>query len=323
MHFCQKCLQKWIIKQNSCPNCRGKVTLNEKPEKTLIEDLDDVKIKCKYETCKEIVLYSSLEKHEAYCNMSPCLCKYCGFKGIKSEVDKHLVECTERAFKCNSCGLLMLAKDEKSHDMIKCLTSQLDIAKAYIKELEEKLKIEQSIPYYIPPIVELKFTKLRSKSVIISDGKLVATQTRDVVANSGVAILKPKLSKYTHITFTIKIINLTEWIGIGVGNADSMLEWKYALSDKQLEGGTHNCSLVSANGIRWSMVKEQQGKKGMIFGTGDEVNVKIDVSQDTIEFSANNQKVKMTLGGVGMKLNPIVVLGTKGDSVRVVKSSFK
>jgi len=277
VHFCSTCIKRWIQKTNTCPNCRNKIENLEKAERHLIDDLEDVKIHCilKEKGCEAQLSLKHLEKHEKeLCDYLDSKCKFCDFKGITKDVNQHLSNCDLRIDICQNCLFEMNQKQKVAHDPLTCMTNKAKYyEERYLKLMEERNNSR---------IVRFS-KKVKHNNILIDDSRKIARQFKEIKL-ACVSVLKPKLKGLKQAMLQIKITNLQEWIGLGIGMANELSNIGFSLTDRQIELGDHFGYFISSNAVTWSLNKKDQFTRGIEFETND-------IIQINIEFETKKNKI--------------------------------
>ena len=242
LHFCQLCIDSWRKKSNTCPNCRAQFKI-EKCERTLKEDLEDTIISCFFKTsgCSENIKYENLFHHQKKCPLRPSECPWCKTKGKLQEIIEHEKICEAREEQCEGCLKTIPYKEFANHEG-QCIKKELAIL---------RMKLKNSEP--IKKGKKLKFSKnelYRHEGIQIINNRIAKMKIDEFQSNS-VCLMKPKL-KNRLVTWKIKILRLTCWIGLGVGNSKVLATSNFRLSDGQIENMRHASFFISSNGIAWS-----------------------------------------------------------------------
>lgn len=100
--FCRICINRWIAAQQSgltCPDCRTAfVPMDDiKPPCRVVRNLiTEIKLKCPFRPCKEVVRYADLDAHKLDCAHNPdglIPCTFCNAMIKRGEVDSHVKCC--------------------------------------------------------------------------------------------------------------------------------------------------------------------------------------------------------------------------------------
>lgn len=93
-HYCRFCIVFSLLKNKKCPTC-SEVYAPKSPDTFLIEDLQDLSVKCYYTTngCNKILNYSAITKHESECIYREQNCEECNKKILKKNYHTHIVLC--------------------------------------------------------------------------------------------------------------------------------------------------------------------------------------------------------------------------------------
>lgn len=113
--FCEVCIENWLKKSNSCPNCRNNSF--DKPPIILMNFLSKIRLKCQYSQCSKLLLYNEFNTHIITCEygLFQCYADNCSFLGNKYEVYGHISICQNMEQECSDCGTKILKKLLNSH----------------------------------------------------------------------------------------------------------------------------------------------------------------------------------------------------------------
>jgi hypothetical protein len=334
-HFCNQCISSWLDKNKTCPNCRAETSIRslEKCERTLREDLEDLKFKCiNHERgCEETnIKYDFFLKH-CYqdCSLSIVICEFCNKEMIRKEYSEHLKSCELRRLLCAGCDKLFKVDDHEQHEQ-DCMKKMIKFLKTEMMELE-KLRVAKKSLYFSRNILFtnhlIQVSQDKSK---ISIPKKVPTQVTPV------ALLKPRLGlKFTESRFRIKIVSLGCWIGLGIGDPLILAQEHLTLSDFQIENMQHGCYMISNNGIKWSChIVSENYKKGIHFSQNDIIQITYYRTDNLqrVHFINENSKEETSLNvqaaqsiekGYFDRLRAVILIGDNSDCVEILSSSFK
>src|SRR5437870_1594728 len=95
--FCRECIESWLEKQNTCPQCRKPLNKDDLKDAPLLVRtlLGDLELCCDFEShgCEEIVKLDHLKDHVKGCPFNPdgsVVCaKGCGSLLKRKEVESH------------------------------------------------------------------------------------------------------------------------------------------------------------------------------------------------------------------------------------------
>jgi hypothetical protein len=310
-HFCKSCIELWINNKNTCPNCRRSIKL-EKAEKTLIEDLHDLEIYCKNSEkgCEIKINYQNLLKHEnELCEYRLTKCEWCDFHSLSKDIIDHDQICTLKKIFCRGCEKNIQYLEFTNH-YIPCIEKTIDLLRKAQLEVKKRKKIRFSNNPY-----------LRHHS-IVTQGNNVAIMTNTKPNLSGTILMKPRLKEKQIYEWSIKIINLTEWIGIGISNFGILASKGFKLSDAEIENRDNGCIMISNNCIKWShFFADENYKKGFEFYKNDVIDVKYNSINFQLTFTLKNNNIIMKLPPLTTSYYPVVILGSSNDSVEIINSN--
>ncbi|CAF3463449.1 unnamed protein product [Rotaria sp. Silwood1] len=97
--FCQICINPWIVRQSTCPTCRTQTSMEEfRPISTriVLNQLERLCVRCK--RCNEAnIQRANIQDHDKRCPNQTVSCPAfdikCAWKGTRSELTKHTLEC--------------------------------------------------------------------------------------------------------------------------------------------------------------------------------------------------------------------------------------
>lgn len=318
VHFCQICIENWVKKSNTCPNCRSKFE-KDKLERTLKEDLEDTRIYCCFKPngCNEISPYEKLFTHQNQCGMKPSQCRWCQCKNWRKDIIPHEITCENRCFECLGCLTFIPYLQFPIHET-QCLKNELKILREKIADIkpqkkDKKMKFSQNSIY-------------RHEGITVVNQKLSKMKIDEFQKNS-VILLKPKL-KNKLVSWIIKINKLTCWIALGIGNGALLSSEKFCLSDAQVENMRHGSYFFSSNGLAWSSdIKQENYKPSFKFESGDIIIIEYDPVDKILRFAKNQQKKTLQLSnnflsGISGNIYAIAILGGVDDSVEIIESKF-
>lgn len=317
-HFCQKCLDSWTQKSNTCPNCRAKFK-RDKCERTLKEDLEDTLISCFFKSfgCHDSLKYENVFSHQKICPLRPTECQWCKIKGKLKDIENHETQCEGRRVLCEGCLEKIPYKEMPDHEL-PCLKKEVAIARLALtqaapKKKEKKLKFSQNQLF-------------KHEGIRIINKKIAQMKIDEYQMNS-VCLMKPKL-KNRLVTWKIKIVRLTCWIGLGVGNSVVLQATNFRLTDAQIENMRHGSFFISSNGISWSSeVKNENFIQNYTFKNDDIITIEFDPDNKVVKFDKNlmmrTQKLSSNfLSGVSGDIYAMIILGGVDDSVEIIDSQF-
>ena len=318
-HFCQKCLNSWTQKSNTCPNCRANFK-REKCERTLKEDLEDTLISCFFKPvgCLDSLKYENVFSHQKNCPLRPTECQWCKLKGKLKEIEEHEQNCEGRKVLCEGCLEKIPYKEISNHEL-PCLKKEIAIARLALKQAAIPKKKEK----------KLKFSQnqlFKHEGIRIINKKIAQMKIDEYQMNS-VCLMKPKL-KNRLVTFKIKIVRLTCWIGLGVGNSVVLQSSNFRLTDSQIENMKHGSFFISSNGIAWSSeVKNENYIQNYTLKNDDIISIEFDPDNKVVKFEKNlmvkTQKMSSNfLSGVSGDIYAMIILGGVDDSVEIIDSKF-
>ena len=90
--FCQTCAARGLLRINMCPRCLKPGPDLTKVHRNVAKLLQQVQVKCRYESCQQIVPYDELQMHELSCSeCDQCLrnCGKCGVMVPKAALQNH------------------------------------------------------------------------------------------------------------------------------------------------------------------------------------------------------------------------------------------
>lgn len=319
-HYCQNCIESWLKKSSSCPNCRCAIKL-EKIEKTMKEDLEDCLLKCCFEGCSQVVKYEILQKHEIECDFHPISCHWCNFTNLQKDVRIHQKVCENRQEICEICN--------SSVHYAQIIEHRLNCYKNKLSQLQaENMKLLKN-SHELIKAKKLKFSNnlLYKHEDIQVLSPTICSMKSDIPRISGTILMKPKL-KPRLCKASIRILSIGCWIALGVGNGTVLARNKYVLNDYQVENMQHGSYLVSNNGLRWSCDNGFENNKGNNgFLVGDIINICFDREKMTVNFSVEN---KGYLDSLTIKKNFlensnyfVAVLGGIKDMIEIVGYKFE
>ena len=310
-HFCRDCITKWVFQDRKCPHCRKEFT-EESADNAILSNLEKIRIRCLFQEngCKEETNYELLLAHLEFCGFRKKECIWCKKEGIKKEIDVHLSFCDLRLTTCQGCKKIFNVMQLESHDIIRCLNSKIEF-------LEKILIFKERLRFS---------TKMKNNSISLNLEKNHANQLTDLYRLSGVCILKPKLKKLK--SWKIKVLSLTNWIGIGISTFHDIYSQNYTLSDYSIENMKHGGYMISSNGIKWSSTVKNQNFQGSFnFGQDDTIEIIYNPLENKIHFNKSNSYSE-SASSVWLTSHiteisnfyPIVVLGGVDDRVMIVSS---
>ncbi|EGR30403.1 hypothetical protein IMG5_133020 [Ichthyophthirius multifiliis] len=137
--------------------------------------------------------------------------------------------------------------------------------------------------------------QLKTKSIILSDNKLIATQSINQDNDCRFALLEPKLSlnQQTKFAFTFKSLNA--WIGIGICLRNILQKNNFKFDNINLGNG---CYMISSNGQCWSHSSKEDNKifKSFVFKQDDVVLGIYDPVNKQIRFKKNIENQIVSIG---------------------------
>jgi hypothetical protein len=310
LHFCKRCIEKWHKSTPSCPNCRN-VFVGSKAEKSLLEDLSDIIIKCLYMVngCAQELGYNEIVPHEEVCEYMPFSCKWnCNAKLLKRNIEEHYLICEMRLEKCLNCEKEVYEKELVMHKPIECLQDKLAGLNSTIKQLNKAYEIKRHIHFS-------KYLKARNVG-FIEDASIMLSA--GIPNSKSVAVLKPGL-RINMWKWIIKIDNINDYIGIGVGSLDILYSMNYTLFNEQIDNNTHGCSFLTNKGKLYNGQVIIQTNAN--FSKGDIVEVYYNC--DSLVFNANGYEVSLPLPESEITdYHGIILLGNKMDSVTILESKL-
>lgn len=160
----------------------------------------------------------------------------------------------------------------------------------------------------------------RAPSIMI-DRMLIAHQTRHEEFKR-FALMEPQLSMTVRRRWSLRVHELREWIGVGVGHPSILMAEKYEFDVNSLGHGYY---MISHNGFTWSHdnANEQCKQRSFTFGTGDVINIEFDPLARKVRFTKNNLRtiVELTLTASQDDFCGVANLGGDGDCVEILSSA--
>jgi hypothetical protein len=113
--FCGYCIDNWMKKSQSCPNCRENTF--EAPPRILMNFLGKIRLKCHYPECNKLIFYNDFLDHVNNCDFGSFLCGTdgCHFSGTKGEIISHQSVCMYATQDCPYCNLKLVRKLLENH----------------------------------------------------------------------------------------------------------------------------------------------------------------------------------------------------------------
>jgi len=306
-HFCKPCIDKWLQSKKLCPKCLQDF-IPRKVESILKEDLDDLLIYCvnKPNGCDKEIKYEFLYKHEdSECDYTISICKWCDFRAILKDVKLHEATCENKTMYCLGC------ESEVNH---------LQFQEHYIPCLEKSITTFRN-KIYNKKIHFSKNIHHRNNNISL-DGNLIARQTVNVYNKSGAVILKPKLKLNQCWSWKIRILKLSEWIGVGICDYKTIISKSCTLTDSEIENQDNGCIMISSNGITWSQYfKEDNFQQGIPFTLNQIIEIIFNPILSELFFRIENENKNLTIPNNNVPyFYPVVVLGSTGDAVEILSS---
>lgn len=119
---CGKCISDWFKRGKLCPKCRSKNPKTETPNKFIMRLFGNLRMQCRFPSCKENVSYDNLEKHEKNCEFNE-----------------------NRTVECEKCHLQVIWRDKIEHDCVDALVQLVNKLNLEIetqkKEKEDQVKL--------------------------------------------------------------------------------------------------------------------------------------------------------------------------------------
>jgi len=149
-YFCDTCITQWV-KTNDLKQCPNRCTFVKGDVPRIIRSLlSELKIKCRYEGCQEVVGYEQLEKHETDCGFRRRKCIGCNLFYNQSLLSQHQEICELIKEVCKVCKEEFLRKDMKIHTELICLQNRdkqsqntIEMLKEIIRGLKEKVAFHE------------------------------------------------------------------------------------------------------------------------------------------------------------------------------------
>ena len=302
----------------------------DKSERTLKEDLEDLKFSCMHKSngcVQDGIKYESFIKHcYEICLFAQVPCEFCKKEMLRSELlNNHISSCELRKIKCISCDQLFNFNFHPTHEK-DCIQINLKKIKLELESFQKGKK----------PKVELHFSKnvlYTNYDVTVSnDKKQIGLKKMMPGGLSAIALLKPKLGlKYTKSIFRIRIVENKCWIGIGIGDPLVLSQLALTISDSQIENQKHGGYMISCNGIKWSCnVAGDNYTQGFPVEQNDIVQVTYTRTENIkrIHFINENTKKETSLRVQEVepnwinRLRAFIILGDCNDVVEILSSSF-
>lgn len=184
-HFCRFCIVFSLLKSKKCPCCCNEY-FSKTPDTFLIQDLNDLYIKCfyTYNGCSQSLKYTEILSHEIECIYKEQTCEECNKKILKKNYHTHIVLCKNSVplnIKIDYPQVLNYFKDKLEKVEKENLEDIEKIKKAFQETLMQKDNILQNLLTKMEKqtrlLEEIAVEKEKRKSLAEEELKLIEFAT--------------------------------------------------------------------------------------------------------------------------------------------------
>ncbi|KAK7113915.1 RING finger protein 151-like [Littorina saxatilis] len=141
--FCSSCIHAWLVAECTCPEDRQPLTSSQlRPLfRYMRNDLARLRIRCRNHRlgCDHIGKLEFAPAHQEECPLEEIFCPHgCGRRVARGDMSEHMEECegvgagaVARSKECtNGCGLVIVTDDDREHNCIAELRTNIEILRS-------------------------------------------------------------------------------------------------------------------------------------------------------------------------------------------------
>lgn len=117
--FCKKCYETYKLNTNTfyilCPVCHSSFGVTKIIPISIENILNNLKFKCLFEGCEDIILLKDYKKHIYNCKYGLYKCGGCDYNGNFFQIEEHIKNCIAEVKKCKFCGEEYIKSEKLKH----------------------------------------------------------------------------------------------------------------------------------------------------------------------------------------------------------------
>jgi hypothetical protein len=187
------------------------------------------------------------------------------------------------------------------------------------------VKLDSNAATSLPKFPSLEWTfdvtTIPNAYKLVNNTTLVGVST----TNKRMAFIHADLQKNPVTTWRIKVLSLSNWVGVGVGmksvvmrNRETASSWSWSTKNESRNGQGHGVWMVSNNTSVWDTLNEKTNHRnlGFLFDAGD--TLELTYTRDRQELQISCRQFSYTFQNVPPTAQPVVDTFDKDDKVCII-----